>query len=85
MNKSKYQLFKIVSDNHGNRFIYIVANGNEMPVSYDGLIPLPKSFTVTLYVEPIIKQLKKLGFKVRGDRYLSQRTGEMQTDLFIAI
>jgi hypothetical protein len=85
MKKSEYKSFKIVSDNQGNRFIYIVANGNEMPVSYDGLIPLPKSFTITLYVEPILKQLKKLGFKVRGDRYLSQKTGEMQTDLFIAI
>jgi hypothetical protein len=83
--KAIYQPFKIVSDNKGDKFIYIVTDGNEMPVSYDGLIPLPASFNVTLYVEPIIKQLKKLGFKVKGDRYLSQRTGEMQTDLFIAI
>ena len=77
---------KIVSDkNTGTKYLYIVENGLDMPVSHDGLIPLPADFKVTLYVEPIVKQLKKLGFKVKGNRFLSQKTGEVETELFICI
>ena len=82
----KYQPCKIVSDRTtGEKFIYVIQDDKPMPESHKGLIALPKTFVVTLYVEPILKQLKQLGFKVKGERYLSKLTGEMQTDLFIVV
>ena len=84
--KAKYKPCKIVSNRTtGDRFIYVIKEGKSMPESHEGLIALPKTFVMTLYVEPILKQLRELGFKVKGERYLSQLTGEMTTDLFIVI
>ena len=83
--KKQYKPCKIVTDNNKNKFIYIVENGNELPLSHDGLIALPASFKVSLYVEPTVKQLRKLGYTVKGSRFLSQKTGNVVTELFIAI
>jgi hypothetical protein len=33
----------------------------------------------------MLKQLKKLGYAVKGDRFLSQKTGNVETELVIAI
>jgi hypothetical protein len=84
--KKDYKPCKIVSDKTtGNKYIYLIADDKSMPDTLDGLIALPDSFKVTLYVEPILKQLKKLGYTVKGRRFLSQKTGDVETELFIAI
>lgn len=86
MAQIEYKPCKIVTmRTTGEKFIYIMEEGRDMPETTEGLIALPKDFEYTLYVEPILDQLKKLGFKVKGQRYLSQTTGEMETDLYIAV
>ena len=83
---NKYKPCKIVSDKTtGKKYIYIIENGVEMPTSHDKLILLPEDFVYTLYIEPVVKQLKALGYKAKGERYLSQITGNMTTNLYIAI
>lgn len=83
---ASFKKCRIVTDTTTRmKYLYFIENGREMPVSHDGLIPLPADFKITLYVEPIVKQLKKLGYKVKGNRFLSQTTGEVETELFICI
>ena len=84
--KAQYKPCKIVSDKTtGKQYIYLITDNKPLPDTLNGLIALPDTFKVTLYVEPMLKQLKKLGYAVKGERFLSQKTGNVETELFIAI
>lgn len=49
----------------------------------DVLIQLPNDFKISSVINVTLKKLKKLGYKVKGCEYLSQKTGLPVTDLFI--
>ena len=81
MNKH-WKPFKIITDKRSNlNYIYIVVDDKLFPESIDDLIQLPETFKITLYVEPIVKQLKKLGYTVKGERVL--KSGNAETNLFM--
>lgn len=84
MNKH-WKPFTIITDKRTNlHYIYFAVDDK---LSYrftkDSSIQLPEGFKITLYVEPILKQLKALGYTVKGERFLSQRTGNMETNLYM--
>jgi hypothetical protein len=82
--KKHWKSFTIITDKRTNlRYIYFAVPGEIFPDSIDGLIQLPTTFKITLYVEPILKQLKALGYTVKGERFLSQKTGNMETNLYM--
>jgi hypothetical protein len=81
-----WKSFTIITDKHTNfRYIYFPVNDKLFPDSIDGLVQLPETFKITLYVEPILKQLKKLGYTVKGERFLSQKTGNVETNLYMML
>jgi hypothetical protein len=83
--KKHWKLFTIITDKRTNLSYIYFAVDDKLSYSYtiDGSIQLPETFKVTLYVEPILKQLKALGYTVKGERFLSQRTGNMETNLYM--
>lgn len=83
MNKH-WKPFTIIIDKRTNlSYIYFAVDDKLFPDSIDGSIQLPETFKITLSVEPILKQLKALGYTVKGERFLSQRTGNMETNLYM--
>ena len=81
MNKH-WKPFKIITDKRSDlNYIYMIVDDKLFPESIDDLIQLPETFKITLYVEPIVKQLKKLGYTVKGERVL--KSGNAETNLFM--
>jgi hypothetical protein len=81
-----WKSFTIITDKRTNlHYIYFLVNDKLFPDSIDGLVQLPETFKITLYVEPILKQLKKLGYTVKGERFLSQKTGNVETNLYMML
>jgi hypothetical protein len=71
-----YKKFKILENiATKENFIFIIDD--------DVLIKLPTNFKISSVINITLKKLKVLGYKVKGYEYLSQKTGESVTCLFI--
>lgn len=74
----KYEAFKILENiETKEKFIFII--------NKDILIELPNDFKISLDAKLTLQRLKRLGYIVKGNRYLSQLNGLVKTELFISI